>query len=103
MDAAPDSLLQELHGFARTACLPSLCEAIRLLESDKFCELTGRDIQDVANYRSIEIGDEWFFRKAFTPGKEAAASLAFAQQLGPDVVLDDLQRLRESLGVEASG
>ena len=52
-------------------------------------------------YRGIELGDEWFFHKAFTPGKEAAASLGFAQQLGPEVVLDDLQRLRESLGVEA--
>jgi hypothetical protein len=100
VDAANDSLLEELHGFARAACVPSLCEAIRLLESDKFRELTGRDIQDVANYRGIELGDEWFFHKAFTTGKEAAASLAFAQQLGPEVVLDDLQRLRESLGVE---
>jgi hypothetical protein len=71
-----------------------------LLESDKFCELTGSDIREVANYRGIEIGDECFFHKAFTPGKEAAASLAFAQQLGPELVLDDLQRLRESLGVE---
>ena len=102
MDEARASLLQELHRFARTASLASLCEAIRLLESDRFCELTDSDIQQVANYRGIELGDEWFFRKAFTPGKEAAASLAFAQRLGPEVVLEDLQRLRGSLGVDTS-
>ena len=102
MVEASESMLRELHRLARSARLPSLCEAIRLLESDKFSELTEPQIHEVASYRPIELGDEWFFRGPFTPGKEAAASLAFARYLGREVVLDDLQRLRESLGVEAS-
>ena len=94
--------LEELRSLSRSASVPSLCEAIRLLESDKFSELTGTHIREVANYRSIELGDELFFHRAFTPGKEAAASLAFARQLGREVVLDDLTRLRETLGPDAS-
>jgi hypothetical protein len=90
--------LLELHRFEGAALPPALCEAIRLLESDKFEHLTDGDIVAVANYRAIELADEPFFERAFTPGKEAAASLGFARLLGRDVVLDDLRRLRAALG-----
>ena len=94
-----ESVLRELHSLAKHARVPSLCEAIRLLESDKFDALTGSQIREVGNYGAVEIGDEWFFRRAFSPGKEAAASLAFAQRIGRDRVLEDLRRLRGSLGL----
>lgn len=89
-----DTLLRELHSLQGRLTLSSIAEAIRLLESDKFQRLTDRDVRDVANYRAIEIDDETFFHKAFSAGKEAAASLAFAVTLGRNVVLEDLQRLR---------
>ncbi len=89
----PD-VLADLHQLHGDALPPALCEAIRLLESDKFERL----ILDVANYRAIELEEEPFFERAFTPGKQAAASLGFARLLGRDVVLDDLRRLRASLG-----
>jgi hypothetical protein len=90
--------LAELHQLQGDVLPPALCEAIRLLESDKFERLTDADILDVANYRAIELENEPFFERAFTPGKQAAASLGFARLLGRDVVLDDLRRLRASLG-----
>jgi hypothetical protein len=90
--------LAELRRFESDVLPPALCEAIRLLESDKFECLTDSDILAVANYRAIELGDEPFFERAFTPGKEAAASLGFARLLGRDVVLEDLRRLRQTLG-----
>jgi len=89
-----DMLLAELHSLQGRLTLASITEAIRLLESEKFSRLTDRDVRDVANYRSIEIDDEPFFDKAFSAGKEAAASLAFAVTLGRNVVLEDLQRLQ---------
>lgn len=94
--------LEELHRVTAGASLPSLHEAIRLIESDHFEALTPQQIRDVADYRAIELADESFFHGAFTPGKEAAASLAFAQLLGRRLVLDDLHRLRASLGCGAS-
>jgi hypothetical protein len=94
-DACPvrDLLLKELHRFEWTVSLPALRESIRLIASACFDRLTSAHIQDVANYRSIEVGEEVFFEKAFTPGKEAAVSLEVARCLGRDLVLDDLQRL----------
>lgn len=83
----------------RAITLPSLAEAIRLLESDQFEQLTDEQIRDIGQYRAIEIDSEVFFEKAFTPGKEVAASLGFARMLGRSVVLEDLQRLlRTSMG-----
>jgi len=83
----------------RAMTLPSLAEAIRLLESDHFAQLTEEQIRAVGQYRAIEIDSEVFFEKAFTPGKEVAASLGFARMLGRSVVLEDLQRLlRSSIG-----
>jgi hypothetical protein len=85
----------------RAMTLPSLAEAIRLLESDQFTQLTEEQIRAVGQYRAIEINSEVFFEKAFTPGKEVAASLGFARMLGRSVVLEDLQRLlRSSMGPE---
>jgi hypothetical protein len=92
-----DTLLEELHRFEWNVSLPALRESIRLIASAAFDRLTARDIQEVANYRSIRVGDEVFFEKAFTPGKEAAVSLAVARCLGRDLVLDDLQRLEASV------
>ncbi len=97
MNADPH-LLADLHHLEGTALPPALCEAIRLLESDRFEQLTDAHIHEVASYRAIELGDETFFERAFTPGKEAAASLGFARLLGRERVLDDLRRLRDSLG-----
>ena len=86
-------LLDELHRFEGSAFLPALRESIRLIASSCFDQLTADQVQEVANYRSIEVGDEVFFEKAFTPGKEAAVSLEVARCLGRELVLDDLQRL----------
>ncbi len=95
----PDpNLLADLHQLEGAALPPALCEAIRLLESDRFEQLTDADIHAVASYRSIELGDETFFERAFTPGKEAAASLGFARLLGRNRVLEDLRHLRATLG-----
>ena len=99
--ACPDpsqALLGELHALEWSALTPALCEAIRLLESDKFDQLTDAHVREIASYRSVELAEEIFFERAFSPGKEAAASLAFALRLGRGIVLDDLQRLRAALG-----
>ena len=77
--------------------LPALRESIRLIGSTCFEQLTPSHIHEVANYRTIEVGDEVFFEKAFTPGKEAAVSLSIARCLGPDLVLDDLRRLHAAV------
>ena len=99
--------LEPLHAFEGAALTPALRETVRLLQSDKFLRLTSADICEIANYRAIEIDDEEFFARPFTPGKEAAATLGFAQQLGRDVVLRDLRQLRSTVGCvsnfEASG
>ena len=92
------ALLDELHRFEWSALAPALCETVRLLESGKFDRLSDSDLNEIANYRSVEIDDELFFDRAFTPGKEAAASLAFARYLGIDAVLKDLRSLRASIG-----
>lgn len=89
-------LLTELRAMERGFTLPSLAEAIRLLESDRFPELTEEQIRSVAEYQAIELGSDCYFEKAFTPGKEAAASLGFARLLGREVVLEDLHRLLAS-------
>jgi len=86
-------MLADLRSMERGLTLPSLEEAIRLLESDRFRELTAEQIRAVAEYQAIELGSDSYFEKAFTPGKPAAASLGFAHMLGRDTVLDDLQKL----------
>ena len=64
----------------------------------KYLILTDADVHDIANYRAVDVGRETFFERAFTPGKEAAASLAFARIIGRDTVLGDLNHLHASLG-----
>ncbi len=92
-----DRMLAELHKLERRLTIPSLAEAIRLLKSAKFHQLTGEHIRSIANYQPIEIEDEWFFDKAFSTGKEVAASLAYAEYIGREVVLGDLERLRATV------
>ena len=94
-----ETRLAGLWRHERRFTLPALEEAIRLLRSERFRELTSEQIRAVGEYRSIEIGDESFFDKAFTPGKEAAASLGYARRVGRRPVLEDLLRLRATLGV----
>jgi hypothetical protein len=96
------TLLAELHLNESRAFPAALCEAIRLLESERFGELSDADIREVANYRTISLRGDEFFARAFTPGKEAAASLGLARLLGRERVLDDLLRLRAALGCECA-
>lgn len=90
-------MLAELHQCERALTVASLSETIRLLESDRFEELTAAQIREVGEYRPIRLGEERFFEKAWTRGKEVAAALGFAQQLGPAPVRKDLLDLRGSL------
>ena len=89
-----DGLLTELHQLERSLTIPSISEAIRLLESEKFGQLTSEQIRCIAEYQPIVIDNELFFDKAFTTGKEVAASLAISRYIGRKVVLEDLVRLR---------
>jgi len=99
MSHDPARILPEpLHAFEGAALAPALRETVRLLESDKFRRLTHADLCEIADYRAIEIDEEVFFEQSFTPGKEAAAMLAFAQLLGREVVLRDLRKLWATLG-----
>ena len=91
------SMLAELHKFERALTVASLGEAIRLLESDRFEELTAAQIREVGEYRPIQLGEERFFEKAWSSGKEVAAALGFAQHLGPEAVRKDLASLLASL------
>ena len=93
-NSASEQLFAELHRWERTLTLPSLNEAIRLLQSEKFQKLTGQQVHCIAEYRSIRIDEESFFEKAFSTGKEVAACLAFAMQFGGSQVLEDMSRLR---------
>ncbi len=92
------SMLDELHALEGSALTPALCETVRLLESGKFERLRDSDLHEIANYRAVELDDDVFFERAFTPGKEAAATLGFARYLGRETVLGDLHRLRAALG-----
>lgn len=96
MPPKPDAarMLADLHALQRRLTGPSIAEAIRLLESDKFARLTNGQIRNIAEYRPIAIEDEWFFKKAFSTGKEVAASLAYAKEVGREIVLEDLLQLR---------
>ena len=93
-----ERFLDELRTLEWDVLLPSLCESIRLLESEEFESLTDADVHAIANYRAVDLGRETFFERAFTPGKEAAASLGFARIIGREAVLGDLQHLHASLG-----
>jgi hypothetical protein len=94
---AKERLIAELRAWERQLVLRSLNEAIRLIESDKFEKLNGQHIQCIAEYDAITIDGESFFDKAFTSGKEVAACLAFAMEIGWREALDDMMRLRMTL------
>ncbi len=96
-----DDLVQELRAdlrqLQRDLTEAALAEALRLLESPRFAQLTEQQIREVAEYRPIEIAGEHFFRPAFSRSKEAGAMLGFARLLGAGSVRDDLARLRGSI------
>jgi len=91
---AKEELLAELRTWERELMLSSLNEAIRLIDSDKVQKLTGQHIHCIAEYDAISIDGEWFFDKAFSSGKQVAACLAIAMELGWRETLDDLVRFR---------
>jgi hypothetical protein len=96
-----DDLIQELRAdlrqLQRDLTEAALAEALRLLESPCFEELTEQQVREVAEYRAIEIAGERFFGPAFSRSKEAGAMLGFARLLGAGSVRDDLTRLRGSI------
>ncbi|HVO24319.1 MAG TPA: hypothetical protein VMW56_11895 [Candidatus Margulisiibacteriota bacterium] len=91
---AKEQLLADLHSWERHLKLRSLDEAIRLIESGKIEKLTGQHIHRIAEYDAIRIDGECFFDKAFSGGKEVAACLAFAMEIGWQAALEDLVRFR---------
>ena len=95
-------LREELRSFQKELTEPSLAEALRLLESPHFAELTARHVHEVAEYRPIEVAGERFFERAWSRSKEAAAALGFALLLGTDAVREDLLALAASLSGSAS-
>ena len=96
-----DDLIQELRAdlrqLQRDLTEAALAEALRLLESPRFEELTDQQVREVAEYRAIEIAGERFFGPAFSRSTEAGAMLGFARLLGAGSVRDDLPRLRGSI------
>jgi len=92
--AVKKRLLAELHNWERLLVLQSLNEAIRLMQSKKVEKLTDQHIHAVAEYGPIRIDDEVFFDKAFSSGKDVAACLSFAMQIGWQEALDDIVRFR---------
>lgn len=89
--------MPELHGIELRLNLPSVEELIRLLRSDLFERITDAHLRAVGEYGAIELDGESFFARAFSAGKEVAASLALARELGVRQVLADLQALRASM------
>jgi hypothetical protein len=105
-EIAPDDDLEvrlraELREFERSLSERALAEALRLLDSPHFDQLTPEQIRDVSEYRPIEIAGERFFERAWSRSKEAGAMLGFARLLGADAVRADLRRLRAALRGEA--
>ena len=96
-DVGKDRWLDALRGWERYLTLAAVDEAIRLLESDQFEKLTDQHVHCIAEYGAITIDDESFFNKAFSTGKEVAACLACARDVGSSVVLEDLASLRATL------
>ena len=90
-------LRAELWQLERGLSEASLAEALRLLGSPRFAEVTEQHVREVSEYRPIEIAGERFFERAFSRSKEAGATLGFARLLGADNVRADLERLRASI------
>lgn len=96
-DDLKQQLREELRSFQSRLTEPSLAEALRLLGSPRFEEVTDQHVREVAEYRPIEVAGERFFERAWSRSKEAAATLGFALLLGTDAVREDLLRLTASL------
>ena len=97
-----ESMLAHLHELEAKLNVRALDELIRMIESEKFRELTCEHIQTVGQYSPIEINGERFFDKAFTTGKEVAGSLGYARHIGRRRALSDLIGLRASLAAETA-
>jgi hypothetical protein len=96
-------LREDLRELERGLTEASLAEALRLLESPRFEQVTDGHVREVSEYRAIEIAGERFFERAFSRSKEAGAMLAFARLLGVESVRRDLERLRVSVREAADG
>jgi hypothetical protein len=92
--AVKQRLLAELHNWERQLVVQSLNEAIRLMQSKKAEKLTAHHLHAIAEYGAIQIDEEVFFAKAFTSGKDVAACLGLAMQIGWQEALDDIVRFR---------
>lgn len=90
-------LREELWNFQRVLSEASVSEALRLLESPHFDDLTEQHVREVSEYRSIELSGERFFEAAWSRSKEAGAMLGLARLLGGDFVRSDLASLRASV------
>jgi len=102
-DELRQRLREELRNFQSRLTEASVAEALRLLESPRFEELTEQHVREVAEYRPIELAGERFFERAWSRSKEAGATLGFALLLGADTVREDLRGLAASLrGAEAA-
>jgi len=92
-DDLRQQLREQLQSFQSLLTEAALAEALRLLESPRFEDLTEQHVREVGEYRPIEIGGERFFERAWSRSKEAAATLGFALLLGSDTVVEGLRQL----------
>jgi hypothetical protein len=76
---------------------PGLDELIRFLSSDKFNELSEKHLDALRRSEPVIIGDQVFFRNPFSRGSDVAGILYLAQELGKEIVLEDLRRLKRLL------
>ena len=98
-----EELKRELRTLERELTEPSLAEALRLLDSPRFADVTEAHVRAVGEYRPIEVGGERFFERAWSRSKEAGAMLGFARLLGAAFVRQDLRRLRASARTRETG
>ncbi len=90
-------LVSLLHELEQRLPLVAVEELIRLVASPHFHAVTDREVRSISEYDCIEIEGERYFERAFSPGKEAASSLALARWIGPERVLADLRQLHAGL------
>ena len=96
-DGLKQRLRAELWAIERDLTDAALAEALRVLGSPHFAELTDEHVREVSEYRPIEIAGERFFERAWSRSKEAGATLGFARLLGAERVRSDLERLRAAV------
>ena len=97
-DALRQQLREQLRSFQKELSEPALAEALRLLESPHFAEITEQHVREVGEYRPIEVSGERFFERAWSRSKEVAATLGFALLLGGEAVRAELLSLAAPLG-----